>query len=557
MQVEIEDLIPAREDPAVPSPLTPEDVDELKHATLWSTAKTMAVENLKWGLTGKGRFEHVWARDLANMAAAEEAGLDKATLRSAIVEFFLYQDESGLLPGAVGEVKGNWPAGQTRSLPVNAGRVALFNGGGTANELWMVLAVCDYFRGTGDKSILQEIIGGKRMNQRVFDAMESVFREGDRDVDNLVLDRNPGALLDGCGQAMDPRGASLRLNLLAVITINAFIKLPDLRLEMVNQWVQRRKALNQAIRDVFWIEEDCKLLPRAEADTNAVAHRNDYAGEFFAVETAMAAEAGVLTPGETARSVAATLRVFHQGSLEHTGTALSKRNCPLVTSMVARAYAGSGFPGHAMELLRDVAERALRNGGFCQGCPRRNEPRGSGHFRSAASMFLNALHHLGHSQLVAIHPMSHHFAPPSASQPLPQVSAFGRVASKRFTFKPIPYNEKRELIRLDLEMPMEFHQKGGWTHPHKTLPGGALHPSEAGLAIESKEPLDEGGILEMVVQAHHFGVKKPFRLRGRIRWCKAKIASKLFLAGVELDARSKDLKRWRAFIKSHTPEKKA
>jgi hypothetical protein len=236
--------------------------------------------------------------------------------------------------------------------------------------------------------------------------------------------------------------------------------------------------------------------------------------------------AGLLTPEEISLCLFKTLKY-----LEDNGPGEEPGWVP----RVATVYAKAGYPAQAMEIARDYAKQLL-SGDFSEQAPELALHESSV-LRMRSGAFLQAVR-----QIRPLVKTKEPLKPLSVKQ---GIKSFGYPQHARLSFRKIPFTEKRDSKRVPIEFPARIIVKG---KGHKREVFGAVHhPSTFGLGLQSHEMIPEGATLEIEADtAKLIGV--PCRLRGRVNWSRSKVGKQLFMCGIELDRRSKDIKRWRKFI---------
>ena len=508
-----------------PSTLSAFEREELDQAELWSVARAKATEILQGHYAPSERFQKVDIHELSIIPSLAMQLKNLRSPREMLMEFIQFQ-ENGLIPDMV--EKGEDPDGPLDACgkPLRI-RLARRVQTGMDQEASLVVAVSSYIHNSGDLQFLNENVHGKKVIKHLFDVMGWFWQSCYSQTDGLLLPR-----LERQGEI-----AGIREHAWVLCALQEMLHLPGVSGFVQKTWSLRQRKLAEAFQQRFWDESRGKYLPVGKG----VATGEGF--EFDPFGTALAVRAGLLTPEERGRSLCATLAL-----LEAWGASAGWE------AQVAAIYAKAGYQVQAMEMLRNVALQ-LKNGEVKgQG----NDPSGgrpqAGVYSldapskyAIAACFLEANKHL--HPLVRQAPISENWEKPLST------SSFGHPTRPKYSFQKIEYEEKREANRAPIELPVEYVLKG-LRHRQKHT-GVIWHPSSYGMCLITTEAIFEEATLDMIAHCEALGAEKPCRLRGRVRWTRSKVGTRLYQSGVELDARSKDLKQWKAFVVSHLRQQDA
>jgi hypothetical protein len=375
----------------------------------------MALDLLKSGLNAGKGYRAVWIRDLNTFIDVSLAANPPAPLRDALLTFFKMQGPEGDIVDGYRPVSGTLPEKPYRETPLAPGLWAHKNTVEVDQETSLVQAVYKYVTATGDRTILDEQIDGRSVRDRLAFAMQYLLKErfdkqhgliwsGTRaDWGDVQPENNPGVWLD----ASSHRSLSVYDNAMLVLAINDYLALAGPSTPDAAQWTKTRDGLKRNIRKYLWDKKDQKFFPHvylagspfpADFDENAI---NYHGG------TAVAIEAGVLTPKEIAHALKRMdddVREAHAATIGLTlypAYPLGYFKNPGMTKPYTYQNGGDWdwFGGRMVQVLieegdiadayreiRPMIDRAIRVNGFYEWWTPDNQPRGSADFRGTAGV---------------------------------------------------------------------------------------------------------------------------------------------------------------------------
>ncbi|MCH8512690.1 MAG: PilZ domain-containing protein [Kiritimatiellae bacterium] len=425
-----------------------------------------------------------------------------------------FQEEDGQVPDLV-EIGEDVTGPTDKSGRPMLVRLAKRSQSGMDQEAALIIAVSSYVHHSGDVQFLSKNIHGNKVAKHLYDAMEYLWQSR--------FSESKGLLLSVKGEEAAEVVAGIVEHAWVLCAIDEMLGLPGISGLAQKTWRLRQRGLAANIHNLLWNEVQGKYLPVPTGDET----RED--AEFDPRGAALAIRAGLLNSDESGRSLRAT-----QILLEEQGPRAGW------AALAAAIYEKAGYQVQAMEMLRGLAE-----------CLRDGDLGGGESCESACSLFSSSEHLIAAYFLEAmknLHPMVQHAPPPQREETSPMLS-FGYPSMRKFSFRKIEYEEKRENKRAPIELPVDILVKG-LRHRQKAT-GVIRHPSTYGLGLITTEAIAEGATLEMTAHCELLGSKKPCRLRGRVSWTRSKVGTRLYQSGVELDARSKDLKKWKSFVLKH------
>ncbi len=369
---------------------------------------------LKTGLTAGSGYGEVWIRDLNTFI---ELSLDvnpPAEIRAALLTFFKFQEENGDIPdGYIPKDRASVNYKYRRST-LAPELLAHKNTVETDQESSLVQAVRKYVTITGDRSLLTQEVGGKRVLERLELALNSVLNERFDHEHGLVW----GATTADWGDVQPEHSwgvefdASSHLacdiydNALFVSALNDLLELLGPDSPRASQWQAVRDNLKRNIRKQLWDQTRQKFVPHVYLGDSPFPKEFDETGVYYHGGTATAIEADLLTREEIAESLA-TMRAnvraagassigltlyppYPQGYFRNTGMGpYSYQNggdwCWFGGRMIQQLIR-HGFVREAYDELKPMIARVKRHGDFYEWWSRGNQPRGSKQYRGSAGV---------------------------------------------------------------------------------------------------------------------------------------------------------------------------
>ncbi len=378
---------------------------------------------LATGLNAGDGYGEVWIRDLNTfLDLALGASPDNpARLRGALLTFFKFQEADGNI------VDGYIPAAKAgvgykyRKSDLAPALLAHKNTVETDQESSLVLAVARYLRGTGDSTLLDETIGGRSVLDRLDRALEYPWQHRFSPAHGLIWgattvdwgDVQPehewGVELD----ASSHRAIDVYDNALYLSAIQAYLEFAPAHTPAPTRqrWTERARQLRLATRKHLWDAERAKFVPHLYLDSSPFPADFDERAVWYHGGTAVAMEAGLLSPGEVRRSLEAlraNVRTAGAASLGLTVHPPYPDGFFKNKSMRAWSYQNGGdwcwFGGRLIQQLirhglveeayhelQPMTRRVLQHQGFFEWWTRDNQPRGSGQFRGSAGVLGQAI----------------------------------------------------------------------------------------------------------------------------------------------------------------------
>jgi len=393
--------------------------EEIKNNEYFIFVKQKALEIMKTGFNAGDGYREVWIRDYNTFIELAAEVFPAEELKENLLVFFRMQGSDGnIIDGftpaeLIGEDKTDFIYCELETR--YAGHKNTVE---TDQESSLVQAVSKYIKITGDKSILDEIIGGKPVSERLADAMDYLLEFRFNDEYGLIT----GATTADWGDVQPEHGWGVDLddNTHPAIDIydNAmFIIALDNLMEMIPAYRDKygtvRSNLAENTRKHLWDPVSRKFIPHIYLDRGSPFPPDfDENQIYYFGGTAVAIEAGLLTPDEVLASLVEMKRRVELAGAASIGLTLyppypegffenkimnpeySYQNGGDWTwfgGRMIQQLIGYGFIKEAYEEVLPMVRRVRDNDGFYEWYSRNNEPRGSGTFRGEAGVLYKAI----------------------------------------------------------------------------------------------------------------------------------------------------------------------
>lgn len=370
------------------------------------------------GLNAGDGYEEVWIRDLNTfISLACEVG-DKKQIREALVHFFQFQGADGNIADGYVTVRGDMTGYDYRYTAMAPGLAAHKNTVETDQEASLIQSVYKYVMGTGDWTLLDEVVDGRSVRERMGDALRYLLADrydpqygllwGATTADwGDVQPEHPWgvALDDSSHRAIDIYDQAMFL-----IAIDNYLALTEAPKETAF-WKEQSAAFRANVRKHLWDAERGKYIPHIYLEGSPFASDIDEAAIHYHGGTAIAIEAGLNTDAEVlalyqtmernriaanANSIGLTIYpTYPEGAFQNAGMGpYSYQNGGDWTWFGARMISQlihHGYYEQAYHSLDPMIKRVLDNNGFYEWWTPSAEPKGSGSFRGSAGVLWSAI----------------------------------------------------------------------------------------------------------------------------------------------------------------------
>lgn len=381
---------------------------------------SMARAVIRQGLTAGSGYSQVWIRDLNTFIEVACEEMEPAVLREAILLFFALQQPNGeMIDGYVLKPDFTWEDDSPYYSDAAPDHVAFKNTVETDQESSLIQTVGKYVRATGDRSILDEVVAGRSVRQRMDEMVDYLLRERYDETHGLLF----GAMTADWGdvQPYDDFGCDMNEKSFPAIDIydNAmFLLALDWLAELADDdarrehWAAMHDRVAEQARRHLWDVGRRKFIPHIYLGARPPMPEGfDENQIHFHGGTAVAIEAGLLTPAEIEEVNARMVENVRLSGMPSIGLTLyptypegmfaGGMSKPYVYQnggdwtwfggrMIQQLIA-HGMIAEAYDEVRPMIDRVIANGGFFEWYGMGGVPSGSGHFKGSAGVLAKAI----------------------------------------------------------------------------------------------------------------------------------------------------------------------
>ncbi|HRN57825.1 MAG TPA: hypothetical protein PLL71_15305 [Agriterribacter sp.] len=392
--------------------------EKIRNNEYFHFVKAKALEVMKTGFNAGDGYREVWIRDYNTFVELAAQVYDKEVLKENLLVFFRMQGEDGNIIDGFTPVK---KAGEVEYdfvySPLEPRYAGHKNTVETDQESSLVQGVYKYIQFTGDRTILDEMIGGKTVGERLTGAMEFLMNERFNKQYGLII----GATTADWGDVQPEHGWGVDIdeNTHPAIDIydNAmFIIALDNLMEMLpatrQNWQPVKNSIAQQCREHLWDKSRQKFIPHIYLEGSPFPAAFDENDIYYFGGTAVAIEAGLLSRKEVkisldemvsrvkkagAASIGLTLYPPYPAGYfanKIMNTEYSYQNGGDWTwfgGRMIQQLIRYGFVKEAYEQVLPMVKRVKDNNGFYEWYSVDNRPRGSGTFRGEAGVLFTAI----------------------------------------------------------------------------------------------------------------------------------------------------------------------
>lgn len=370
-------------------------------------------------LNAGSSYGEVWIRDLNTFVEMALRVQDRAKIRESLTTFFHFQgDDGNIIDGYIPaeQATAGYDYIESDTRPQFKGHKNTVE---TDQESSLIQAIHKYIVATGDHSILSQVVNDLTVQSRMAMALDFLLEHrfnshygllwGATTVDwgdvqpehewGVVLDDNSHTAIDIYDNAM------------FIIALNNFLELAGENFQDVERWTNIRDSIIYNVRQYLWDESRHKFIPHIYIDGSPFPDDFDEDRIYYHGGTAIAIEAGVLSPDEIrlalydmrnnvrfagAASIGLTIfPVYPAGYFKNRSMGpYSYQNGGDWTwfgGRMVQQLVANGFIEDAYNELLPMVERVRENDGFYEWYTVDNEPRGSGTFRGSAGVLGKAI----------------------------------------------------------------------------------------------------------------------------------------------------------------------
>ena len=371
------------------------------------------------GFTAGDGYGEVWIRDLATFIDLACEVHPPETVRGRLVVFFQFQGDDGNIPdGYIPREKAN-VSYDYRTSAAAPDYLAHKNTVETDQESSLVLAVADYVRITGDRSILDEAVGGVPVAERLGRALQYLREHRFSEKYGLIWGATTADWGDvqpehAWGVALDESShlaIDIYDNALFLLAMDAYLDTVPLDPEKAKAWREFRETLAANARKHLWDAKAGKFIPHLYLDGSPFPADFDESAVYYHGGTTIAIAAGLLKKEEVRASLErmrANVRAAGAASIGLTLHPPYPKGYFKNPSMGPNSYQNGGdwtwFGGRTIQQLarhgmmkeayrelEPMIDRVIANGGFYEWYTLDNRPQGSGTYRGSAGVLSKAI----------------------------------------------------------------------------------------------------------------------------------------------------------------------
>ncbi len=394
-------------------------VKEIKHDKYFSFVKTKALEIMKAGFNAGDGYPEVWIRDYNTFIELAARVSPKKALKENLLVFCRMQGEDGNIIDGFIPIEKLGPESYHFFYSKAEPRYAAHkNTVETDQESSLVQAVYKYIQLTGDKTILDEKVGEKKVSERLEWAMEFLMNNRFNKQYGLIT----GATTADWGDVQPEHSFGVDLdsnthkaidiydNAMFIIALNNFIEMvPGAK----KKWQPIKSNVASNCKKYLWNKKDQKFIPHIYLERGSPFPSDFNENEiFYFGGTAIAIEAGLLTKEEIKTSLNEMIKrvkLAGAGSIGLTlyppypeGFFANKIMNPVYSyqnggdwtwfgGRMIQQLIKYGFVKEAYEQVQPMLKRVKDNNGFYEWYSVDNKPRGSGTFKGEAGVLYTTI----------------------------------------------------------------------------------------------------------------------------------------------------------------------
>lgn len=379
----------------------------------------MARQVIGSGFNAGSGYSQIWARDMNTFIETACEVSNPQDLRNAIVLFFaLQQPNDEMIDGYVLKEDFTWHDDTPYYSDAAPGHVAFKNTVETDQESSLIQIVGKYIRKTGDRAILQEVVAGKTVLERMDLMVGYLLRERFNEEYGLLY----GAMTADWGDVQPYDDFGCDMNELSypaidvydnVMFIIALDYLQDMTEDKVKagEWKTLRNKIAENVRKHLWDQERQKFIPHVYPGESPIPEGFNELDVHYHGGTAVAIEAGLLTKEEIAAVNAQMIENVRLSGMPSIGlTVYPTYPEDFFHGWMSKPYAyqnggdwtwfggrmiqqliANGLVEEAYEEARPMIDRVIQNKGFYEWYGMGNVPSGSGHFKGSAGVLSKAI----------------------------------------------------------------------------------------------------------------------------------------------------------------------
>jgi hypothetical protein len=341
-------------------------------------------------------------------------------IRENLLMFFHFQQNNGeLLDGYVPREAFTWDDPHTYESNTAPGHIGFKNTVETDQETSLIQAIYKYISMTGDRGILNEMVAGKSVYDRLKWAIEYLYNERYSKEYGLIT----GATTFDWGDVQVEGGAVVDVdelthwsidiydNAMLAIALNNMSEMAEDQQEEKDRWESEQSEIKVNIRKHLWDVEKSKFIPHLYIKDSPFAedfneHQIHYHGG-----TAVAIEAGLLSKEEIATVLDQMIKNVQLSGAPTIGlTIYPPYPSEVLGKNISAPYEyqnggdwtwfggrmiqqliANGFVEEAYTLAKPMFDRVIKNEGFYEWYQIDGTPAGSGDFKGSAGVLAKSI----------------------------------------------------------------------------------------------------------------------------------------------------------------------
>lgn len=381
------------------------------------TIQTRALRLLT-GFSAGTSYNEIWIRDFNTFITGSLKVHDKQKIREVLLMFFKIQGDDGNIVDGVVEKKAANVGYAYRYSPLLPGWAAHKNTVETDQEASLVQAVKKYIDATGDKTILNEVIGGKTVLRRIEDAFNYLLKDRWSAKYGLItgattIDWGDVQPETGWGVAINDKtkwAIDIYDNAMFVIAINNFLAFKPKSYKTTKNWATVAAGVKANVKKHLWSSKAKKYIPHIYLNGSPFAASFNEDEILYTGGSVCAILAGFNTRAEVVEINRQMLAAAAKEKFATIGvTVYPPYPVEVFPNMKPYTYQNAGdwtwFGGRMTEALLNyglaknayddlvpMIDRAIKNKGFYEWYDvTTGAPKGSGDFRGEAGVLYSAV----------------------------------------------------------------------------------------------------------------------------------------------------------------------
>ncbi len=384
------------------------------------TVSLMAERLLAKGFTAGDGYPQVWIRDLNTFIETSCKVYSIDTIRKNLLTFYYLQQPNGeIVDGYVLTGHVTWDDPNIYTSALDPLHVGFKNTVETDQETSLIQAFGKYISITGDRSVLQEMIGGKTVLERMKASVDYLLQHRFAEKYRLLT----GATTQDWGDVQIEGGATVDVdsnthwaidvydNAMFVLALNDLAAFSDNAAEK-ERWLRLKQLTENNIRKYLWDDKRCKFIPHVYLKDSPFPASFVENLIWFHGGTAIAIEAGLLSKKEIRKTNHQMLENVRQSGAPSIGLTVyppypegiykgSDVSKPYIYQnggdwtwfggRMIQQLVAHGFVQEAYHEMQPMIDRVLRNKKFYEWYSVDGKPQGSGDFRGSAGVLAKAI----------------------------------------------------------------------------------------------------------------------------------------------------------------------